>query len=580
MGAKIGHNCIIDTPLCTAYDLVSIGDETCIGAETQLLGYRIEDGMLHIGRVEIGSRCFVGIHSALGLDTRMEDDARLSDLSLLPDGAAIPHGESWLGAPARPGEVPLPEVDGLDTELRHPFLLGAAYLLQAGLIEIFLLVTLTPSAGIVALVHHFGGLSWSMPSVFLTIPISVVSFCLLLAAFKAVVLRRVEPGTYRVESWLFFRKWLIDALMMVSRGYIRGVYTTIYLPPLLRLLGARIGRRTEISTVSQVAPDLIEIDDESFFADGSMIGGRHFFRGHVQIGRNRIGRRSFVGNNAILPIGRHLGADCLLGVLSAPPAAHETTPDGSEWLGSPSFPLPYRRKVECYDASVTYAPTPRLYAQRLLIDGIRIFVPLAFASLGGIAFAAFLLWGLQSLSIAAVLLLTPAVAFAVAVGVALCVVLLKRIVMGRFEPVIKPLWCTYVWWNEVINGAFETVGAPTLAPLVGTPFFNWYLRRMGCRIGKRTYVGTTLFSEFDLVEIGDYAALNTGVVVQNHLFEDRIMKSSHIKISDECSIGNMAVILYDTRMERGSSVGPLSLVMKGETLPPLTGWIGIPTSRQ
>jgi non-ribosomal peptide synthetase-like protein len=360
----------------------------------------------------------------------------------------------------------------------------------------------------------------------------------------------------------------------------RGVYTTIYLPPWLRLLGARIGRRTEISTVSQVAPDLIEIDDESFFADGSMIGGRHFFRGHVQIGRNRIGRRSFVGNNAILPMNRHLGANCLLGVLSSPPLVHERTPDGSEWLGSPSFILPYRRKVETYDASVTYAPTPKLYAQRLLIDGIRILVPPTFVTLGGVAFVTFLLWALRHLPLSAALALTPAVAFAVAVGVALCVVVLKRLVMGRFEPVIKPLWCTYVWWNEVINGAFETVSAPMLAPLVGSPFFNWYLQRMGCRIGKRTYIGTTLFSEFDLVEIGDRVALNAGVVVQNHLFEDRIMKSSHIKIGDECSIGNMAVILYDTKVERGSSVGPLSLLMKGESLPVSTRWIGIPTSRQ
>jgi hypothetical protein len=42
----------------------------------------------------------------------------------------------------------------------------------------------------------------------------------------------------------------------------------------------------------------------------------------------------------------------------------------------------------------------------------------------------------------------------------------------------------------------------------------------------------------------------------------------------------MAVILYDTQLEQGSAVGLLSLVMKGETLPPSTGWIGIPTSRR
>jgi non-ribosomal peptide synthetase-like protein len=133
------------------------------------------------------------------------------------------------------------------------------------------------------------------------------------------------------------------------------------------------------------------------------------------------------------------------------------------------------------------------------------------------------------------------------------VAILKKVVMGTFRPVVKPLWSTYVWWNEMINGAYETVAAPILAPLLGTPFFNSYLRLMGCRIGRHVFIETTLFSEFDLVCVGDHAALNFGVVVQNHLFEDRIMKSSYVKIGDESSIGNMSVVLYDTEMGRASS---------------------------
>ena len=79
-------------------------------------------------------------------------------------------------------------------------------------------------------------------------------------------------------------------------------------------------------------------------------------------------------------------------------------------------------------------------------------------------------------------------------------------------------------------------------------------------------------------EIGDYAALNLGVVVQNHLFEDRIMKSSRLRIGDDCSVGNMSVVLYDTEMRPRSSLGPLSLLMKGETLAPESRSLGIPNS--
>ena len=98
--------------------------------------------------------------------------------------------------------------------------------------------------------------------------------------------------------------------------------------------------------------------------------------------------------------------------------------------------------------------------------------------------------------------------------------------MGTYRPEIKPLWCRYVWLNEMVNGAYESIFAPVVSTLLGTPFIAPFLRMIGCRVGRHTYIATTLFSEFDLVEIGDFVALNHGVVVQNHLFEDRVFKSS------------------------------------------------------
>lgn len=78
------------------------------------------------------------------------------------------------------------------------------------------------------------------------------------------------------------------------------------------------------------------------------------------------------------------------------------------------------------------------------------------------------------------------------------------------------------------------------------------------------------------MQIGDYVALNRGTVIQNHLFEDRIMKSDYLKIGDQCNVGNMAVILYSSEMAEGSTVRPLSLLMKGESLPKMSRWQGIP----
>jgi non-ribosomal peptide synthetase-like protein len=115
-----------------------------------------------------------------------------------------------------------------------------------------------------------------------------------------------------------------------------------------------------------------------------------------------------------------------------------------------------------------------------------------------------------------------------------------------------------------------------MAPLMGTPFLAAYLRLMGCKIGKWCYLGTTLFSEFDLVEIGDRACLNIGATIQTHLFEDRVFKADVIKIDDDCTVGNMAVVLYGTEMRPASNLGPLSVLMKGEMLPEGSRWHGTP----
>jgi non-ribosomal peptide synthetase-like protein len=100
---------------------------------------------------------------------------------------------------------------------------------------------------------------------------------------------------------------------------------------------------------------------------------------------------------------------------------------------------------------------------------------------------------------------------------------------------------------------------------------------MGCRIGKWVYLETTYFSEFDLVDIGDHAAINFGATIQTHLFEDRVMKADYLRIGKGASVGNMAVVLYDTEIKRGASLGQFSLLMKGETLPADSRWAGIPS---
>src|SRR5207247_10139952 len=94
-------------------------------------------------------------------------------------------------------------------------------------------------------------------------------------------------------------------------------------------------------------------------------------------------------------------------------------------------------------------------------------------------------------------------------------------------PFVGPLWSWFVWRLELVNALCEFLATPLARDaLRGTPLLPWYLRLLGAKIGRRVYIGTTGFLEWDLVEIGDRTALNDDCVMQTHLFEYRALKSS------------------------------------------------------
>jgi non-ribosomal peptide synthetase-like protein len=160
-------------------------------------------------------------------------------------------------------------------------------------------------------------------------------------------------------------------------------------------------------------------------------------------------------------------------------------------------------------------------------------------------------------------------------------VALKWLAVGRYRPVEKPLWSRYVWRCELVTSTYENVAVPLFCEhLQGTPFLNLYLRLMGAKIGRGAYMDTADITEFDVVSVGDHAALNEACGLQTHLFEDRVMKISTVDIGAGCTVGASAIVLYDSVMEPGASLDDLSMLMKGETLPANTAWQGSPARRR
>lgn len=575
MGAEVGAHAAIATTHCVAFDLIRIGERASIGAETQMLGYRVEDGMLVLGSVEIGDDCFVGMHCALGLDVAMGAGAALDDLSLLVDGTTIAAGEARRGVPAEPAQISVPRPREGEQVRRRPMLFGLLHLALIYVMGYVAIFSIVPGGWLVAQAFQRGA-PWGIAVTFAAVPLSVICYAALVLGIKRFF-GRERGGTFALHSGDYLIHWTFDGLLGILSKVLMPVYATIYLPPLLRLFGARIGAHAEISTVMHISPDLLDVGDGSFLADACVVGGKRVHNGLIEVKPNRIGARSFVGNSALVPGGTDIGDDCLIGVQSTPPAGAARTADGTWWLGSPGFALPRPQSVASFTAEETYRPTPALYRARAMIDAARIVLPslLSAASIAGfvglmvLAWMHLPLWG-AFLAVPVAMMLLSGAALLMAAGI-------KDILIGAYQPTVKPLWSKFVWLNELVNGVYESTAAPVLQPLLGTPYAVLGLRLMGCRIGRRVFMDTTLFSEFDLAEIGDYAAVNYGATIQTHLFEDRIMKADRLRIGDGATVGNMAIVLYDTQMGSGAHLAPLSVLMKGETLAPRTRWYGVPT---
>jgi acetyltransferase-like isoleucine patch superfamily enzyme len=56
------------------------------------------------------------------------------------------------------------------------------------------------------------------------------------------------------------------------------------------------------------------------------------------------------------------------------------------------------------------------------------------------------------------------------------------------------------------------------------------------------------------------------------------MKVQHVTIGSRVNIGARSVVLYGAKVHDGAQLGPLTLVMKGETIPAFTRWSGNPAA--
>ncbi|MFJ3201500.1 Pls/PosA family non-ribosomal peptide synthetase [Streptomyces sp. NPDC086989] len=573
LGAKVGPDVDLHS-LPPVTGMLKLGRGCAVESEVDLCGHWLDGDRLVIGLVKVGAGAVVGTRSMLFPGARVGKRAEVAPGSAV--AGQVPTGQRWAGAPA----VKLGRAKHNWPRERPPRGLPwrAAYGAAGfGLTALPVLSTLPALLVVSRFVPAGAGLAQALRgALFAVVPGALAygfTYALLLLVSVRLLSLGLRTGTHPTHSRTGWQAWTVTQLMDLSRETLFPLYAGLITPVWLRLLGMKIGRGAEVSTVLAL-PSLTTVGEGAFLADDTLTAPYELGGGWMRIGHSEIGRRAFLGNSGMTAPGRTVPDGGLVGVLSATP---KKAKKGSSYLGLPPVRLP--RSAESADQSRTYDPPARLLWARGLVELCRLVPVFSSAALAVLTVAALCalatssggpgLWGTALLS-GAVLLAAGAAACLVSVAA-------KWLLVGRHRAGEHPLWSGFVWRNELADTFVEVLAVPWLAGSVpGTPLLTWWLRGLGARIGRGVWCESYWLPETDLVVLGDAVSVNRGCVLQTHLFHDRILRTDTVVLREGATLGPGGIVLPGSTVGSHSTLGPASLVMAGESVPADTRWLGNP----
>jgi non-ribosomal peptide synthetase-like protein len=588
LGADVGQDANISEVDFGAIDLVTIGAGTTIGARAKFSNVSFVGADMIVGKIDIGPDCYLGSSCVLEHDVTIEEGAELRDLTALAPFTRVNAWEIYDGAPGRP-------VGSVDKESLRPYaqVSAAKRAIQSFIYTILLLaippvglLPLFPAFWVFDRIDDYLGLAASSRSLYMAaIPVMAwpTAFVMVLvtvafiAGVRWTVLPRVREGYYSVFSWFYLRKWAVSLATEVTLETLSSLYATVYMRAWYRLMGAKIGKDSEISTNIAGRYDLVEIGDKCFIADEVILGDEDIRRGWMHLEKLRTGSRVFIGNDGVLPPGADIPDGALIGIKSKPPANDEISA-GDTWFGSPPIKLPVRQKFDGGGAWTYEAPRWKKYA-RAVFEAVHISLP-------SMLFITFGTWAIEWFGPAMlegayfrVFWMFVAASTAIAAAMTMVVVGVKWATMGRYEPVTKPMWSWWAMRTEAVAVLYwGLAGKVMLDHLRCTPFLPWFMRLFGAKFGQGCVLDMTDITEFDCIEVGDFCNLNALSALQTHLYEDRVMKVGRVKLGSGVTVGAGSTVLYDANVGDYARLGPLTIVMKGESIPAHTEWSGAPAA--
>jgi acetyltransferase-like isoleucine patch superfamily enzyme len=112
-----------------------------------------------------------------------------------------------------------------------------------------------------------------------------------------------------------------------------------------------------------------------------------------------------------------------------------------------------------------------------------------------------------------------------------------------------------------------------------TPFWSFYMRLNGARLGRLVWVNSLALMDHNLLDFGDGVVIGSEAHISGHIIERGMLKTARVTLGAGTVVGIGSVVGIGVHTGEGTQIGPLSVVPKHSDLAAGAAYSGVPVQR-
>ena len=578
LGATVGDNlqCAHDAEFSGPLDLFSAGNDVAIQTGAYIHTSRWLGQDLQIGPIHLENGCKIGMRAAIASDVTVGSGSWINPFT--PILSSVGSDEMWEGSPAR--------LSGRCTELKRtasscaplrPFwLMEALNIFTQVFLEFWLIVVPTAAvtwfavtfipaketyvAGEYFKLAPLPEIVWQMSLyTFVTTWVTVVLISILVCLF--IRYTPASPGLYSSRG--FKGALLLFKLKKMNQVQNQWTWTITgqYLRALAGMRFPRLGA-SECDVMFNLVPGLASADSQVFWSNGSFTNMLDYGAEHIKLRQLDMPRNFFSGNNCVAEHGQYpsnflLGVSTLGNDIQFRRQMRSRTGQPITVAGNP--PIKFASAHFETENDAQKLPGLSLFLARVFLNDI---FSIGILRIPNIIIFVLLYTSLERLVGNPVVSALLTLFLSEGILVVLCALIKKLLVGSKWGSAHStPFWSWRHFSYFFAQDVFFAWYMRPLRILAGTVLSNIVLRWMGCKIGKRTLLGSPMqASDWNAVKFGDDCIVNG--FLQYHTFENMMLKVKLTDIQDGSTVNFGATVMGGAVIEPDTTLLPLSLVLK------------------